>query len=361
VGSKKPVLELVPEGVGENQKFLIGGADMAEAGNRFVMTEMGRQGRVRLWDFTRDAVRGVAGPAPLGVGVSTAKLSADGNRLLLGRTDGGVHCWNIPNKAEEWRARPRQGHVRSATLSPDGVWWAAGYLDGAIQIGRIAQGKLERVLTLESAFPSALAFTRDGKRLVVLESLRKQSQSVDAGALSWWDTETGTRVGARRTLDFYPHALVLSPEGRYAVVCGQGPRVLSFDMATQQPGPVLHTTGVIQEIAFGHGGDILLTVGTENTAALWHWPSGREVGVRFQAGEREGAFTADGRIVFRSAGVHAVPTIEQVLAPRTIPTRQQSIGAARRATGLRVNAEDRLEALSAAQWQAEVSHTPATH
>lgn len=119
---------------------------------------------------------------------------------------------------------------------------------------------------------SALAFSPDGKRLVV-GSYR---------AIVVWDTTTGQPVGSVTGLGGPVQALAFRPDGAQLAVAGGNPgasgEVKVFDAKTlAQVGPTLGGhTDVVFGVAWSADGGRIATGSQDKTARIWEWPSGKE-------------------------------------------------------------------------------------
>jgi WD40 repeat protein len=191
----------------------------------------GRDGTVRLWDSgVRVGRQLVAGPSG---GGRFMAFSPDGKRLV-GNGSQGLSIWHVPSGQLQATFRARPG-ATALSLAPDGMAAASGYVDGAVLVWDLANGRLllqfqayDKVLSHGIAVPpgqefgvGGLCYTSDGKRILTAGY---------QGQVRLWDLSTG-RLQRDLTPESEGHILVRCPVG--TVVATKGPHGLAlWDLAS---------------------------------------------------------------------------------------------------------------------------------
>lgn len=118
------------------------------------------EGRVRVWDpATQKEVRGYQVP-----GRKAQFFARQGRWVLYGQGSDAVQVWDLV-AGKELAGFPAIPHLTAITISPDAATVALGHADGSLSLWDVA-GKKERArIRLELAGVSAIAWSRDGKKL----------------------------------------------------------------------------------------------------------------------------------------------------------------------------------------------------
>ena len=144
-------------------------------------------------------------------------LSPDGNEVVFGTTDGGVHLW-------EWRsgnpirdfAGRHEGSVNAVAFSPDGIYAASGSSGavprsaGTARVWNVQTGAEVKVLTGHRAELTSVVFSPNGKFLVTACGL--PGGGYDGTALVWdLATWSKTELRGRDRIG----AVAISPDSRF--------------------------------------------------------------------------------------------------------------------------------------------------
>jgi WD40 repeat protein len=181
------------------------------------------EGMVRLWDIaTNKEVRRIKGPWPC----SSAAFSPDGRVMAIGGDDHVVHLYEVATGKE----RPMEGGVSGAiehvAISPDGRLLATASWDTIHLWDQAGKELSQRVTPFAEigGWVSALAFTKDGKRLVSVSH---------SGAVEVTDVATAKKLLYREGLKSNWRAVGLAPDASIMTLGGDDKQwLLAQDVET---------------------------------------------------------------------------------------------------------------------------------
>jgi RNA polymerase sigma factor (sigma-70 family) len=241
-----------------------------------ILATTGFQRKVELWDIATGKQRTLAGQPDGRDHVFC--FSPDGKTLATSASDQPtVRLWDLA-KGRQVRQFQANGGTAVLVFSPDGRTLASG---GArvetkvltrhpIRLWEVASGKEVRRLSGHLFGVDALAFTRDGKRLL----------SGGAGtALCVWDVGSGRDLLAFAEHDSYINCVVYSPDGKTLATAGLDGTIRLWEPGAGQPARVFaagHQQRVWR-VAYSSDGCQLVSWGHDRTVRFWNVPTGREV------------------------------------------------------------------------------------
>lgn len=190
---------------------------------------------IRLWDVEKGQMRQtLAEGTDKGVSFGPVVFSADGKTIVapatevirqgkLGEIREMVQVWDAKTLALKQTLKGGLQLVCVA-LSPDGKLVAAGNpSEKTIPLWNAETGKLERTLAAGETQPWSLAFSPDGKALIV------GGQKADhSGQVQWWDARTWKLKHAWKQ-DEYVNAVAFSANGKLFASGSGGDRVYLWD------------------------------------------------------------------------------------------------------------------------------------
>jgi WD40 repeat protein len=240
-------------------------------------------------------------------GARSVLFSADSKRVSVGGEGYGqkvsVGVWDVATKQKVASFDVLHDHGVQVALSADGkvlASWGQNLRGNTrehhatLQLWDVNTGKEIRQLKVPGYVPTAAAFSPDGKRLVVAESMT---------ALGVWDVGTGKVVGrlaARRGT-----ALVgYSPDGGFLAAGTHDGVVQLWDAVTGRRLGLSQTRPCrLGSIAFLPGGKVLAAGLAEQAVCVWEVSPGRDLTPRDAHPGAVGAvgFSRDGKAVLTAA------------------------------------------------------------
>jgi WD40 repeat protein len=293
----------------------------------------GKDGRVALWDLSRDnssvLLRGGSGPA------IAASFAADGKSVFVGRASRGgasgrVERWDLATRKPLGSAIELEWHVWALSLSADGqrlhaltrqgelVSWdtdlaaeisrvslgqiGRGFFSGdgtrvaaadaeGIRVWSVATGQMIGRVPIASNVMGAGGFAADGTSVVVLVE-RETTWTAEI-----WDLNA---AAPRIQLGHESEPLVsaaFSPRGDQVVTTGAFGTVAVWDIARRQVvAQLVGHVGTVWSAVFSPEGTTIATLGDDNTIRLWDAMTGAALAVFTGHGQRvfAASFSPDG-------------------------------------------------------------------
>jgi WD40 repeat protein len=255
-------------------------------------------GRLRVWDPA-------TGKELLNFGAATSfyprgiAVSPDGKTAATGNYDRVIRVWDLASgkQVSHFPAQPLPQPVAGVAFSPDGKTLASYSPDKVIRLWETATGKELRSFGQPPGRPGAsgtasdMAFTADGKTLLVAEEWVVRAWDVEGGKeLRWLGGHTAVVSG-----------MAFAPDGKLLATAAADRAVRLWDPATGKTVARLPVgPGGARAVAFTPDGKTLATAGNDRTVRLWDVETRKEVGA-FEgnpAGLTALAFSEDGKTLF---------------------------------------------------------------
>ncbi len=222
---------------------------------------------VRVWDL--DSGEAVFSILRTKMWFTSVALSADGARLAVGGTRGAAKVWDIANGAEIVSVGGPDGgrrtRLRRVDLTPDGARLATGDDDGRVKVWDVATGA--EVARLDVGAPAtSVRFNPDGKRLFT---------ATGKAPARLWNVTTGAtvRMYAR---DVRPQHVRVSADGRRIAAVGDGYGV--WMSGTGDPAPSVETRWAYPDgVLLSQDGRRALVIGRAGGAILLDTDTGAEL------------------------------------------------------------------------------------
>jgi RNA polymerase sigma factor (sigma-70 family) len=246
-----------------------------------------------------------------GMSFSGAPLTPDGKHVLTA-DDAGIHLWEMAT-AKQVRSFGNNKYLFGC-LSPDGKRVSALASDDrqTVEVFEVESGKLLASWSPEGGPRCGIAFSPDGRSVLIDGVVRAGTPPRDDNVLRFFDARTGVE---RRYINLgtrIPNRVVFSPDGaRLAVICvGEKPferRLFVLDTATGKDllrieapkNEVILGQDYISVVAFTPEGTSLVTAGGSPGLIEWDVVTGKEIR-RFGQGTMNAndlTFSPDGKTV----------------------------------------------------------------
>ncbi len=228
----------------------------------------GRGSAIELWDAEKGQRRATLAESKLpGLAFQQVAFSADGKVIAatvcedVGRDV--VKLWDAKTRELKRTLGPELQLVCVA-LSPDGKWVAAGNpARKLVNLWSAATGRLERTIKTEGAQPWSVAFSAEGKSLVV------GGQTGGAGEVTVWEVGTGT-LKHKLEAGTYVNKVAFSAEGRLVAAATGGETVHVWDVEKGEEILSLKgSSGWQNSVAFAPDGRTVAAGGSDGKVRLW--------------------------------------------------------------------------------------------
>ena len=261
----------------------------------------GKAPDVREWDPATGQVRPREIPAT--EGGDAVDVSPDGRMLAVrywkksaSGMAGGVQLWSL-SLGEHSRDLPSKTPITALAWSRDGMTLATAAAK-SITVWDVGSGRTEATWTAHDAAVTCLAVSRDGAQVA---SAGTQWTRATGGEVRVWESTTGKSLASLHTQE--PVAsLAFGAADQLAIGTGQA-EVGPIEVHDWAKGQILSGlkghSGPVMALAFGSGGRILASGGSDHTVRIWEVATSKERNpLSLQHGPAAGvAFAPDSRSV----------------------------------------------------------------
>lgn len=196
--------------------------------------------------------------------VQTLAFTPDGKTLITSGVDALYVFWDVETGDKKFTAAaPLLSGIVNLAVSRDGRYLAAGAIDRNVELRRVSDGEVIKILGGHEDFAHHLAFSPDGRTLV--------SASADQARL--WDLETGRLLTKFKAHDDNIGGLVFSPDGKSLYSGGGDKRVRRWEIGELLAASKFEFCGQCRVFSVKFSPDgALLAVGSQSSPLqLWDW------------------------------------------------------------------------------------------
>jgi WD40 repeat protein len=240
-------------------------------------------------------------------GVTDAKFSSDGKRIVTASYDGTARVWNVSDGTQSTVMRGHEAPLERATFSPDGKLVLTAARDRTARVWDATTGKQVFVFPQPGSFPTAI-FNPQGTRILTAGAPAKPSlwdkasgaqlftveNQISSAAFSpdgqvfltgqnydrtvaTWSIQDGRPI-SRWFVQISPDEISLSPDGRRLLISSwdgiDGARLWDVAKGTMIAALEGHESDTLPA-SFSHDGRLVATTSVDGTARLWDGVTGK--------------------------------------------------------------------------------------
>lgn len=222
--------------------------------------------------------------------------SRDGRQIATSGYDAAVRVWDVSTGKSAPPIYPHAGYACSVAFSADGKWLATGGSeDGLVKIYEIGTGRVLRVIQTPDISIYAMAFTADGRHLVLNHSLANRADS------SMRIYKTGDGAEVKNVVTGPVSAFAVSRDGRSVAYSNVRGAIILLETVgwTETKRLEGHQAGA-SSLAYHPITRYLASTARDGTVRIWDTDTGKVINTIPVKGE------TDARLVFGSDGLTLV-------------------------------------------------------
>lgn len=235
---------------------------------------LGTAGGVKLWDAVSGEERATLPGYPRGV--SRLSFAPDGQTLAVSEAGGSLHLLNGSSAGVPAVLREHKAAVYAVAFGRDGTRLVSGGGDGAVKVWDLVTGQSLNTLSGHLPGVRALALAPDGKTLAVVIGPYLGGFIDQPGAVVLWDDRMGKPRTFLTNFTLPVTSVAFSPDGKVLATGAGGTNfnkpgeVKLWDTATGKELRSLPLkTNCVWKVAFSPGGDLLAAGCSDGAVYLW--------------------------------------------------------------------------------------------
>ncbi|KAG1781094.1 quinon protein alcohol dehydrogenase-like superfamily [Suillus placidus] len=225
-------------------------------------------GSLQVWDLESGTQVGETWMVEGRGAVNAIALSLDGKTVASGSSDGAVRMWNISTGKVIKKWTEHTAGVSSVCWSPNGCQVVSGSDDRTFRVWNVESGKTVLGPIITEDFVFVVGYSPGGKIIVT-----------GGDGLKVWDANTGELL---KTLQCgVVSCLAWTSDGKTLIVASRNKRFRKLDTVTWTETAVLEGPGhegLIQAISLSPNERILASVSQDRTARLWNLENDQIIG-----------------------------------------------------------------------------------
>ncbi len=239
------------------------------------LLSVGRDERVRVWDFKRaQPIRAMVVPT------ADPKIAVSSNGKTLAVTGAkmaGVMLWDIESGSLLRRIATGLDNLTAVAFLPNGQKIALGNGRGDVSICQLPTGKEEsRLPVAESGTIDQILFSQDGGRAAVVINRDADGESPARHEVAFWDIWTRHESVPSIKATGRVYAVAFDPTETRVFTAGHDGHVYEWDVATGQRTRMLHAhREAVVSLVVPRDGSGILSAGDE-AAKFWDWPQEKQ-------------------------------------------------------------------------------------
>jgi WD40 repeat protein len=234
--------------------------------------------------------------------ITSAGLSPDRERVLLGGEDGSLKLWDVETEKEVRTFAGHQSAVLSVAFAPDSKTVLSGSADHTLKLWDVETEKEVRTFAGHQSVVLSVAFAPDGKTVLF--------GSADH-TLKLWDVETGETLWTMSGHNDHVSSAVFSGDGKRLLSGSSDGMVKLWNTTTGQEERTFKADDeAIRMVAFSPDGRLIFWQSVTGTSKVWEIPTDQERAkdqeLQADAGHRAAvlgvAFAPDDKMVLSGGG-----------------------------------------------------------
>jgi WD40 repeat protein len=188
--------------------------------------------------------------------------------VFIGARGESLYTWDTQTWKRNRTGTPHTDAIYIISLSSDGKTLASGDRDGTIILWDTESWRPIQKIKLQNWIKS-LAFSPDGKKLVVGSAVMNASGNQIAGEINVWDLAAKKSITLMKSPEIV-WSVSVSPNGKLIVGASRGGKIRIWDAQTEKLKDTFDGHDkIVFEAIFSPDGALLASCGGDGTIKLW--------------------------------------------------------------------------------------------